>query len=129
MDDTLKIKALMIYYDHWGKEESRIHKTIEGAKKFKEQIYLKYSNRYESHIEVLMDSDKSSFKFWYSMVDCLLPGMDHWVMDYRDYITKPLHAKIRFAEMIGTIFYDVLRADLSNDQMKNVNAIVALPVL
>jgi len=128
MDDTLKIKALMIYYEHWGREESRIQRTLEGVKRFKEQIYKRYSNRYESEFEVLNDSDKSSPKFWYSLVDCLLPDMDHWV-EHHDYTTKPLYAKIKFAEMIGTIFFDVIHADLSNDQMKNVDAIVALPVL
>lgn len=128
MDDTLKIKTLMIYYEHWGKEESRIYKTLEGVKKFKEQIDRKYSNRYESDFEVLENTNKKSTQFWHSVIDCLLPDMNHWI-DYYDYTTKPLYVKIKFAEMIGTPFYDVLHADLSKDQMNNVNAIVALPVL
>jgi len=30
MDDTLKIKVLMIYYNHWGKEEIRARKITRG---------------------------------------------------------------------------------------------------
>lgn len=33
MEDASKIKVLMIYYDHWGKEELRARKTAYGINK------------------------------------------------------------------------------------------------
>ena len=33
MDDFLKIKVLMIYYDHWGKEEIKARKIAGGMRK------------------------------------------------------------------------------------------------
>jgi hypothetical protein len=128
MNDTLKIEVLMIYFQHWGKEEKRIRKSLSGVSQFKELIFMKYSNRYEGDMEVLTKSKKDNQTFWYSLVDCLLPDMDHWV-EYRDCTTNPWYAKIRFAEMIGALFFDIANANLCDAQMKNVDAIVALPVL
>lgn len=128
MDDTLKIKALMIFFEHWGREEARIYKNLDGLKRFNQHIHKTYDSRYETALETLKDIDMSSLRFWYSMVDCLLPDMDHWV-EYYDFITKPLYAKIKFAENIGAVFYDVAHMDMADEKMKQVDAIVALPPL
>lgn len=34
MDNQLKIQALMIYYQHWGIEQNKIRKTLDGIEKF-----------------------------------------------------------------------------------------------
>ena len=128
MDDTLKIKALMIFFEHWGKEEARIYKNIDGMKRFDKQIHMAYDSRYETAINALKKTDMTSQRFWSSMVDCLLPGMDHWV-EYYDFITNPLHVKIRFAESIGAVYYDIAHVDITDEKMKQVDAIVALPPL
>lgn len=31
MDDNTKIQVLMVYYKHWGNEQNKIRKTIQGA--------------------------------------------------------------------------------------------------
>lgn len=36
MDDNLKIQALMIYYNHWGNDQNKIRKTLDGVKKFQD---------------------------------------------------------------------------------------------
>lgn len=128
MDDTLKIKALMIYFEHWGKEEARIYKNLDGLKKFDDYIYKTYDSRYETALEALKNTDMASIQFWYSIVGCLLPGMDHWV-EYYDFMSKPLYVKIKFAENIGAVFYDVAHMDMADEKMKQVDAIVALPPL
>ena len=33
MEDVLKIKVLMIYYDHWGKDEIQARKVVHGLEK------------------------------------------------------------------------------------------------
>lgn len=42
MDDTLKLKVLMIYYDHWGKDEIKARKTSHGVKKTMELLKARY---------------------------------------------------------------------------------------
>ena len=128
MDDTLKIKALMIYFEHWGKEEARIYENMDGLKRFDKHVHTTYDSRYETALEALKNTDMSSTRFWYSMVDCLLPGMDHWV-EYYDFMTKPIYAKIKFAENIGAAFYDIAHINVAEEKMKQVDAIIALPVI
>lgn len=41
MDDHLKITALMIYYKHWGNEQNKIRKSLEGVRQFQE-LYEEY---------------------------------------------------------------------------------------
>lgn len=127
MDDSLKIKVLMIYFEHWGKEQAQIYKSLDGLKKFHYKIQNEYSNRYETALEALQNTDMKSTTFWQSVVDCLLSSdMNHWIEygDY-DYISTPLFLKIKFAERIGVVFYDL--GHITDAQMKNVDAIVALP--
>lgn len=124
MDDTLKIRVLMIYYEHWGKEEVRIHKDLDGLRRFHKLVQKEYGSRRETAWEALSDTNMSSLRFWQSMVDCLLPHMSHWT-EYNDYSLKPLYTKIRFADKIGTFFYILTNVD--DDTMKRVDALVAFP--
>lgn len=118
----------MIFFEHWGKEEAWIYKNLDGVKRFNQHIHKTYYNHYKTALDILKDTDMTSTRFWYSMTECLLPGMDHWV-EYYDYISKPLYAKIKFAENIGAVFYDVANMDMTDEKMKQVDAIVALPPL
>jgi len=34
MNDNLKIQALMVYYQHWGNEQNKIRKTLDGVQQF-----------------------------------------------------------------------------------------------
>ena len=124
MEDTLKIRVLMIYYEHWGKEQARIRKNRDGLQKFHELVQSKFRNRRNTAWEILSDTNMTTKQFWESMVGCLLPHMDHWE-EYHDYKTKPLYAKTRFAENIGTCFYKI--AHVNSATRKRVDALVALP--
>lgn len=124
MDDTLKIRVLMIYYEHWGREDARLRKNQDGLRQFHTLVQLRYGNRRETAWEVLSDTHMSSMRFWRSMADCLLPHMDHWE-EYNDYTTKPLYRKIQFAEKMGTFFYKIAHVD--DATRKQVDALVALP--
>lgn len=128
MNDELKIQVLMIYYNHWGKEEIQIQKNRKGASFFQNLVQTNYTNRDENALEVLMDMDKSSFHFWYGMIDTLLPEMNHWV-EYYDYMTKPLYYKIKFCEMNGVGFQTLFYSGLSLSQMKGLDSIIALPYI
>lgn len=128
MNDELKIQALMIYFSHWGKEELRIQKNLYGARLFQHLIQTDYTNRDENALEVLTDTDKSSFHFWYNIVHTLLPEMNHWV-EYYDYSTKPLYHKIKFCENNGVPFQTLFYSGLTLIQMKCLDSIIALPTL
>ena len=128
MNDDLKIRALMIYFSHWGKEESRIQRSISGVLFFQHLVQTNYTNREENAFEVLTDTNKSSFHFWYKMIHTLLPEMNH-SEEYYDYRTKPLSYKIKFAEMNGISFQNVCYSGLNQTQMNQIDAIVALPTL
>lgn len=118
----------MIYFEHWGKEEARIYRNREGLKKFDNHIHRTYESRYETALETLNNINMKPMRFWQSLVDCLLYDMVHWV-EYYEYRSRFIYAKIKFAENIGAMFYDVAHADMADAQMKNVDSIVALPVM
>lgn len=124
----MKIKALMICYDHWIKEEIKIKKIINGVKQFHTLISQNYKNSYEDAIDVLKYSDSKSVVFWRSLVECLLPGMDHWTF-YYEYMSRKYYKKLKFAEIIGATYYNMYHCDLTENEMLSVNSIIALPVI
>lgn len=129
MNDELKIQTLMIYFSHWGKEESRIRQVIYGAHLFQHLIRTNYTNRDENALEVLKDTDTSSLHFWYQIIHTLLPAdMNHWV-EYYDYTTKALYHKIKFCENNGVAFQTLFHSGLTLKQMDRLNSIIALPIV
>ena len=125
MNDTMKIKALMIFYEHWGKEENRIRKNMEGANQFKNLICKSYKKRYIGVLDVLKDCNKTNINFWYCLVECLLADMNHWV-PYYDYPQHPFYIRLRFAERIGIPYGNMSHIVLDQDEMRSIDAIVAL---
>lgn len=128
MNDELKIRALMIYFSHWGMEEARIQNNIKGARLFLQLVDKNYTNREDNALGNLTDTNKLTLNFWHGIIDTLLPDMNHWV-EYYDYITKPLYYKIKFSEMNGVGFYDIFYSGLDPSQMKALDAIIALPII
>lgn len=59
MDDASKIKILMIYYDHWGKEELQARKTAHGVR---ETLSL-LRGRFETKDHTLKDGLLRMFRY------------------------------------------------------------------
>lgn len=82
MDDSLKIKVLMIYYDHWGKEEIKARKIVHGINKT--LFSLKKRFQFQSENRTLNDGLKRMFNYlcnedmvflWTDFVDIFLQDM------------------------------------------------------
>lgn len=122
MDDETKIKALMIYFHYWGKDQAHRRKVIQGIQKT-ETIWNQYFNGH--YTLAMMDMSKKSF--WVHMTESLLEGMIHY-MPYDDLgDIKPLHNCVKFADAIGASFFSVYALQLSKEEMQSLNAIIALP--
>lgn len=122
MDDNTKIKALMIYCHHWGNEQTRIRKAIHGIEKTNEIIQYHFQGKLS-----MMNMTKMSF--WDYLIGSFLPGMRHYEPydDLGD--IRILYMRVRFSEAIGSGFFNAHIANVDEDDMRRINAIIALPVL
>lgn len=59
MDDLLKIRVLMIYYDHWGKDELKARQTVYGLNK---TLHL-LEERFHTKEYTMMESLKRMFSY------------------------------------------------------------------
>lgn len=121
MDDDTKIKALMVYFRHWGVDEARARKNIHGIRKTETILQENFSGIHKM--------DMSNPTFWSYLIEALLSGMNHYTPydDLGD--MKMLYARARFASDIGANFFNVHLNNADKDMMRRVNAIVALPFL
>lgn len=80
MDDSLKIQVLMIYYDHWGKEEIKAQKVVLGINKTLSSL----TERFQSEDRTLNDGLKRMFNYlcnedivflWTDFVDIFLQDL------------------------------------------------------
>jgi len=55
MDDFLKIKVLMIYYDHWGKDEIRARKADYGVKKTMEILQTRFHAQQNTRLHTTLE--------------------------------------------------------------------------
>lgn len=124
MNDELKIQALMIYFHHWGKEQTQIRKTIHGIHK---TVSLLKQNFNTLENMVTMDMQQSSF--WTHMIEALLPSMIHYIPydDLGD--LRILYLRVRFADSIGCSFFFPHLVHTNEDQIRRIDAILALPCL
>lgn len=122
MDDSTKIKALMIYCQHWGKEQTRLHKAIQGIQKTNEIIQHHFQGK-------LTTMDMTKMSFWDYLSNSFLPNMRHYEPydDLGD--IRILYMRVRFSEAIGSGFFNAHIANVGEDEMRRINAIVALPVM
>lgn len=72
MNDDLKIKTLMMYYQHWGGEQNKIRKKLDGARQFQKL--------YEEHGFMMRMSCRSYLKRHtrrtiYHLLDILLTDL------------------------------------------------------
>lgn len=59
MNDLLKIKVLMIYYDHWGKDEIKARKTAHGINKTLSFL----TERFQTEDRTVYDGLKRMFNY------------------------------------------------------------------
>ena len=122
MDDYTKIQALLIYCQHWGKEQARIRKATKGIQKTNEILQYHFQGK-------LRMMDMSKLSFWKYLIDSFLPGMRHYEPydDLGD--IRILYMRVRFSEAIGSGFFNTHIVNVDEDDMRRINAIVAFPVL
>lgn len=91
MDEQTKIRVLMIYYNHWGKDEIRLRKTIDGLNKTISIL----KNEYASYNDLTLSDALGSLFYQYSdvhisilykdMIDVLLKDYGGFYDDERNF--------------------------------------------
>ena len=119
MNDNLKIKVLMIYYHHWGKEQTRARKVIHGIQKTNQVIRYHFLRK-------LPTMDMRQMSFWKYLTEAFLPyDMRHYVpYDESKEELRDIYLRVRFSHAIGSKRC-ILNAN--EDQMRRLNAIIAFP--
>ena len=62
MDDAMKLKVLMIYYDHWGKDEIKARKISYGIKETMDILKARYEITYIDEEDGEDEEDKISLE-------------------------------------------------------------------
>jgi hypothetical protein len=69
MDDQTKIQVLMVYYQHWGNEQNKIRKTMNGVQKF-QQFYNE--NEFMMRMSCRSYLKRHKRRTWYHIIGLLL---------------------------------------------------------
>ena len=142
MDDTLKIKVLMIYYEHWGKEEIRLRKTICGINKTLQTLKSRFQTRNDKVLYTCLQKmfhymfDDSSFQeifvVWIDFTEIFLQSFAfEMLLDY-DYYNEEGRIDARKNRLCDSLRLDqeesivLLYNELSQIDIMSVDAIVAL---
>lgn len=137
MEDVSKIRALMIYYDHWGKEELRSRKTAYGIHKTLSLL----QERFQTQDRTLMEGLRRMFHYlgqedmiflWSEFVDIFFQREGFaMLLDYEYYATEDgrmdawknrLCNSLHLEEEERILF---LYNELSPQEVLSVDAIVA----
>ena len=126
MDDSTKIKALSIYFNHWGVEEARLRRRQEGLKATMDKIRLVFLHE-DDNPALLLDEVASYFDEYYyfdrdhvvlhNLIESLL-GSSTFIRK-RDYLQKM--SKVFYIDLY--MFY---KMNWSYKNVHNADAIVAL---
>ena len=134
MDDTLKIKALMIYFQHWGKAQIKAYKSVSGMKQTLSLLKTEFQTEEQTlkdglnHFFYCMSDEEEPCFAWIELADILLQNMDgcfepilldgdydeeEMLFDRRTLLEENLHITNEdTADMIYDLTYDeVLSAD------------------
>ena len=151
MDNNTKMKALMIYFDHWGIEEAKQRRQQEGYELTMNKINTCFfgKNNLVSKRDLLQEvaeledwnnprggsySDKLYFKyFWHKLIDLLLSGLGGDIdsglkspFEYRD----ARYHHVSFARRMNINLYTMYKIGLDDPKdMLSIDAIVGLPPL
>lgn len=139
MDDTWKIQALMVYYEHWGKKELQSRKTAHGVNK---TISL-LAEQFQTHGRTLkvgleqrlecMRSFQEIYLFWVDLVDIFIAySAFDLLLDHEYYTTEDGRMdawKNRLCKSLRLEEDEIIRFlynELSPHEILSVDAVVAL---
>lgn len=143
MDDASKIAVLMIYYQHWGKDEIRARKTLYGMKQTlkilgDDMITGDKTLEYELKRRfAFLFENEDTYYMWTEIVDILLQDFGGcfetiWKDGLYNEEDMLLDRKILLEDNLGDVppidlIYD--DDDFGYKEILSVDAIVALPVI
>ena len=131
MNDDYKIRALMIYYDHWGKEQVRLENKIRDFVATMDKIKnVFYEEENEHDFSFLTEVHFLGMHLQYGFIspaNCvnkianeLLEGMGGTVQP------PPIHSPAwKLAKNLRKSVFDILQNVIDTDQMRAIDAIVA----
>ena len=130
MDDNTKIRALMIYYEHWGKEELRAQKTLSGLEETMRMLgEYDMQALMESFYDVCEPEDmhflwiEISQLFLRNCGGCLDPMMED---DFYDEEELLFTRNLRLMGNLNIRFSELIEQDFEYRDTLSVDAIVAL---
>lgn len=138
MNDTIKISVLMIYYDHWGKDEINARKIVYGVNRTMDLLEKNFHTEEHSMLDGLKRmfsylSEDSSY-LWSEFVNIFLHDYGGCVDSFQDELYDEdellFDRKIRLddhlnqsSEDTGYLIYD---QEFGYQNVLSVDAIIAL---
>lgn len=132
MDDQLKIRALMTYYEHWGNEQNKALKALDGARRFRK---LFEKNRFLFSATCRSYLRRHNRHFCYDLLDVLLNECgggfkpnDTFPDDW-DTTAMLMVRRLKFIDnhnYKSINFYDAIDPHFTAKDALNVDAIIAL---
>ena len=143
MEDALKIKTLMIYYDHWGKDEIKARKTVSGVNKTISMLQSRFQIRRDNtmlyaslqkmfHYLFLDHSFREIYVVWIDLAEIFLQSFAFEMLLDHDYYSDQGRMDARKNRLCGSLHLEdeesilLLYNELSPQEVMSVDAIVAL---
>lgn len=142
MDDTLKIKVLMIYYEHWGKEEIKARKTVWGINKTLGTLKSRFQTRNDKVLHICLQkmfhylfhdrSFREIYVVWIDFTEIFLQSFAFEMLLDHDYYSEEGRMDARKNRLCGSLRLEeeesilILYNELSPHEVMSVDAIVAL---
>lgn len=137
MNNDMKICALMVYYDHWGREEIRHTRDQKGILMTMDKIKKLFMEFEEDndHFDFLTEvrimtewwihfGPCSTIGFTNRIIDTLLSSMGGSASILS--IHMPRNMEFKLASILKISVLDVFKAELSDDKIRQIDAIIAL---
>lgn len=142
MEDALKIKVLMIYYDHWGKEEIKARKTVDGVNKTIMMLQSRFQTRDDTLLYASLQkmfhylfhdhSFREIYVVWVDFAEIFLQSFAFEMLLDHDYYSDHGRMDARKNRLCGSLHLEdeesilLLYNELSPQEVMSVDAIVAL---
>jgi hypothetical protein len=134
MNNELKIRVLMIYYDHWGKEEIRQTRDQKGFMMTMDKIKALFmdfddEDNFDFLTEVRIMSEwihygpYATISFTNRIIDTLLSNMGGSASILS--IPMPRNMESKLAKNLHLHILEVFKAELSDEEIRQTDAIVA----
>lgn len=142
MDDTLKIKVLMVYYEHWGKEEIKARKTAYGADQTLTTLKSRFQTRNDQILSVCLQkmfhylfhdhSFQELYVVWIDFTEIFLQSFAFEMLLDHNYYSEEGRLDARKNRLCDSLRLEgeesilLLYNELSPQEIMSVDAIVAL---